>query len=623
LEPSAQTAEPPKSHFLPLLLLLLLTAVTYHGVFSHEFLVNWDDPGYITGNRAIMGVSAAHLKSAFTSQFVGNYSPVQIVSYMLDYSLWGLNAGGFLLSNVIVHYLNGVLLYLLLIRLGAGKWGAVFGGALFLVHPVQMESVAWVSQRKNLLALLFSLLGFHAFLSHRQVVNKAGLKWYLASFALFVLALLSKPVAVVFPLMLILYDRMMFAGQRPPGSYLDKVPYLIAAAVVGLVTVSLQIPGVVGGRIEYPAAPWLVLPLTMLPVLVSYLRLLVWPMPSTLSIIYTTPLKHGLDSDVVLGLCVAVVLAALAVYLYRKDRSACFWYVLFFVGFLPVSQVIPLVTMMNDRYLYFPMVGGAGLAGYLAGCGWERLRRPLPRALGISAAVVVVALLSVACHVRGRVWQNSITLFSDAVLKAPRQLNPLLGLAEAYQAAGDYNMAIRYYEEASTYGYLNSEVSCRLARIYLDRGEPEKAFSHIWSFLLKSGNSKEGLLLLGEYYGMTGAYRDAEQKLLMYLETSPDSMPGLMLLGKVYLKSHDYEHARNYLMKAVGAGGDSAELSFDLACLESAAGRVDRSLGHMRRAVRQGFSVFELMETYGCFDAMRQDRRFRLLLEEHASEVSR
>ena len=488
-----------KSHFLPILILLVLAVGVYHGLPAHDFLDNWDDPGYITDNQAIRGFSLVNLKAAFTQHFVGNYSPVQIVSYMLDYSVWGLNSTGFLVSNVAIHFLNGMLLYLFLIRNGIWKWGAVLGSALFLVHPVQMESVAWISQRKNLLALLFSLLGFHAYLNYCTSAGKVGRKWYAYSFSAFILALLSKPVAVVFPLMLIMYDRLMSERCRPVRWHIDKAPYLVAACAVAIITIMIQEPVAVGGRIEYPAMPWLVLPLTMLPVFVSYLHLLVWPTPSSLSIIYTTPFRYGLDATVLSALCIAVFLLTLGIYLHRKNRHVFFWYALFFLGFLPVSQIVPLVTLMNDRYLYFPMLGVAGLAGHLFSLCRERIQLPMLRILCFVSAVAVVAALSFASHVRGRVWQNSITLFSDAVIKAQYQLNPLLGLAEGYRAAGNNDMALKYYEEASKYGYLSADVSRDLARIYLDLGDLEKAHSHIWSFLLKSSNPKDGLLLLDEY----------------------------------------------------------------------------------------------------------------------------
>lgn len=498
--PAVQTLKTAKLHFLSILILLVLAVGTYHGLPSHSFLDSWDDPGYVTGNQAIRGFSHENMKAAFTQHFVGNYSPVQIISYMLDYVVWGLTPAGFLVSNIAIHFLNGVLLYTLLIRNGIWMWGAVLGSALFLVHPVQMESVAWISQRKNLLALLFSLLGFHAYLNYCKAAGKMGWKWYAYSFSAFILALLSKPVAVVFPLMLIVHDRLMSVRCRSSLRWhVDKVPYLVAACAVATITIMIQEPGVVGGRIEYPAMPWLVLPLTMLPVLVSYLHLLIWPAPSNLSIIYTTPFRHSLDATVLSALCIAALLLALGVYLYRRNRHVCFWYALFFLGFLPVSQVVPLVTLMNDRYLYFPMLGLAGLTGHLFSLCRERIHLPMLRFLCFVSAVAVIAVLSFASHVRGRVWQNSITLFSDAVIKAPNQLNPLLGLAEGYRAAGNNEMALKYYEEASKYGYLSADVSHSLARIYLDRGELEKAHSHIWGFLLKSSDPKEGLLLLDEY----------------------------------------------------------------------------------------------------------------------------
>lgn len=171
---------------LPLLLLLALAVITYREIPSHSILINWDDQVYVTGNSAIRGFSLENLQTAFTTYYVGNYAPVQIVSYMLDYTLWGNSPSGYLWANIIYHSICGVLLYFLLLRMGAWKWGAALGTALFLVHPVQVESVAWLSQRKNLLAMLFYLLSFHGYLSYREKAGEAsGRIYYLWSVVAF------------------------------------------------------------------------------------------------------------------------------------------------------------------------------------------------------------------------------------------------------------------------------------------------------------------------------------------------------------------------------------------------------------------------------------------------------
>ena len=139
-----------------ILILIICTFLVYFGVLDNNFLVNWDDDKYVTANPHIQSFNVGNLKKIFTNYYVGNYAPLQMLSYMFDFQIWGSEPFGFLLHNLCLHSLNGGLLYLLLRALKASPLAAFLGALLFLVHPVQVESVAWISQRKNLLAMFFS-----------------------------------------------------------------------------------------------------------------------------------------------------------------------------------------------------------------------------------------------------------------------------------------------------------------------------------------------------------------------------------------------------------------------------------------------------------------------------------
>ena len=141
--------ESTKLHILSLAVLLAATLVVYASTIRHAFVVNLDDGVYVVRNGIIRGFTWDHVRVALTRPYFGNYAPLHIFSYMLDYTLWGLKPAGYLLANVLLHYLNGVLVYLLLFRIsGRKRWGFI-GAFIFLLHPVQVESVAWVSQRER------------------------------------------------------------------------------------------------------------------------------------------------------------------------------------------------------------------------------------------------------------------------------------------------------------------------------------------------------------------------------------------------------------------------------------------------------------------------------------------
>src|SRR5208337_146549 len=156
-----------RSHIMPIAVLVGITLVVYAASMGHKFLLNWDDSIYVVNNESIRGLSWVHLKEAFTQFYGGNYAPIQIISYIVDYTLWGLRPAGFIFSNVLIHIINGVLFYVLLVYLTRRKALGFLAAFIFLLHPVQVESVVWISQRKNLLAMLFFLVSFLFYIDYQ------------------------------------------------------------------------------------------------------------------------------------------------------------------------------------------------------------------------------------------------------------------------------------------------------------------------------------------------------------------------------------------------------------------------------------------------------------------------
>lgn len=598
------------------MILLVLTIVVYGQLVTHDFLATWDDPNYVTRNFAIRGFTLENLHKAFSTYYVGNYAPVQIISYMFDYSLWGLKPAGYFCSNILYHFGSGMLLFTLFLRMGLPLFGSLLGTAVFLIHPAQVESVAWISQRKNLLAMLFCLAAFHAWLYYRRAPEKSKIAWYVVSLFCFMLALMAKSVAVVFPLMLLWYDHFIHGIKgNPLSAHRDKIPFLLGAIAVGILAIVTQDPVNQGGRVSYPDNPFVVMPLTIVTILVRYLQIVFWPDPNHLSILYFPPQKEAVDSDVLVGFVAVALLVWIGRKLYLKDRKLFFWYSLFFIGLLPVSQIIPIVTLMNDRYLYFPMIGLAGLvsSGYQWFIGLE-YPKILGRVLSILIIVFVVAL-SWASAVRTSVWKDTITLFRDATQKAPEERDPWSRLAEGYVATGDMKSARMYYEKSSKYGTLDDVAAFNLARIYLATRNLEMAAPLIRSL----GKKKyENIVLLeGEYKYRMGAYPEAEELLLKYLTDFPEDVHGLYILGQVYLMTGFTQQARGLYIKALAQGSVNPGIFFALACAEFRLGDVSGSLENLDKAFVNGMTADGFREGESCLSGMNRNPRYQQILQEH------
>lgn len=439
---------------LPVLLLIAVTGAVYGITAKFQLLNTLDDLYYISNNQTVKEISFSHLTWAWSTFYVGNYAPVHIMSYMVDYALWGLNPAGYHLENVVIHVMNGVLFYLLLRRLSLTEWQALGSAWIFLLHPVQVETVAWVSQRKNLLAMLFflvAMLGYQAYLAD----NSNKLRMYLLSITSAVAASLSKSVVVILPVMLILFDMSYYqpASRFMVRRVVDKLPFILvslAVAVLALVSQSnvSQFQDATGGRRDFVGGSPVATFFTMVPVLISYLRDCFWPL--ALSPYYMVPVRREADTDFIISLLILLALLVTAVYLYFRVRRMVFWYGLFFIALVPVLQFIPLITLKNDRYLYFPLMGFA----VVMVMGISALLRTIPKQLQLFLRLAVCTILLIMPMLTFRqvlFWRDDITVWSRAIEVDPENRLAWLMLAKGYtglrQDAQNATRSIRRYQE--------------------------------------------------------------------------------------------------------------------------------------------------------------------------------
>jgi tetratricopeptide (TPR) repeat protein len=607
-------------HVLPAVALFAAAFFVYASALGHDFLLNLDDGNYVVGNEAVRGFTLDHLKDAFTRFYVGNYAPLHILSYMTDYTLWGLRPAGFLFTNVLLHALNGLLFYFILERLSRRKlWGFV-AAFIFLFHPVQVESVAWISQRKNLLSMIFFLAAFHCYLSYRTKGPVQGKPFYVASVATFILSLLSKSAAVILPLVLLLFD-LCYVKKEDRNRWLeDKIPYGIAAIAVAVVAIISQSPASGGGRVSFYGGTPLYTALTMPTVLVRYLALLFWP--AHLSVLYLPPLKTGVDLAVLLSVLLLVLLAVLGWILYSRNKELFFWFGLFFIGFLPVSQIIPLVTLMNDRYLYFPMLGAAAFLSAIALSVTERLVG-YRRALAAGALSLLLLFLPWRSWERLKVWRNDVTLWTDTVAKKPDSEDAWYNLGKSYYDAGQKDNALAAYYRALSINPTAKDTLNNIGGIYMEKGELITARPFFTEALSYDPVYFQGLMNLGKNYYLSGEFRDAEATFKRALSLKPRSARVLASLGDVYLSMRVLDVAGEYYQKAVEEGGWNAYLEYKRASLEALRGHADEALMSLETALQMGYRDLENIKTDPTLAMLRPLPSFKRLLKSYFGETVR
>lgn len=433
----------------PLLLALVLGALilmVYFPSLDNGFIRYYDDAQYVTENPWVKnGLTFSTMRWAFTRFYAANWHPLTWLSHALDYQLFGDGPAGHHLTNVLLHALNSGLLFWVLRRALGSVWGALLGAALFAVHPVQVESVAWVAERKNLLSTLFWLL---AMVAYGRYAGKPSWQRYGLVAVLFVLGLMSKPMVVTFPLAMLLWDiwplRRICSVKSALRCALEKIPLLVLSVVASVVTVFAQGEGgAVASTEVYSVGVRLV---NALNALKNYLVMVVWP--QSLAVFYPHPGQWPLGQSVLSGV-VVVLMLVFALKLWRAMPWFCVGWLWFLGTLVPVIGIVQVGAQSHaDRYLYLPVMG---LVLMVAAGAAEVIRR-MPRMGSGIVMLGVAAVLALSLQTRNQiaVWHDDETLFTHALAITDNNSIAYNNLGLMMLSRGELERAEQYLQRAIT-----------------------------------------------------------------------------------------------------------------------------------------------------------------------------
>jgi len=427
-----------------------LTIVVFLPALRNDF-VSWDDPKNFLDNPDYRGLGPHQLTWMFTSFHMGHYIPVTWISLALDYLIWGMNPVGYHLDAVLIHAGTGLALYFLSLRLlglalpdtteGARKIGALAAALVFAVHPLRVESVAWVTERRDVVSGLFYVLAALAYLKAVEGAERPRRRWYWGSVGLFACALLSKSIAVSLPIALLVMDVYPLRrlggkwGWRRWAVWLEKLPYLLLGAAAALVSFFALFT--LGNTRPLAEMGMLYRALLCVYGLAFYLFKTV--MPIGLSPLYQLPVE-------VTWLHFATMLGVLTVALLMR----CRWPGFAAAALVYAATLFPVLgTFQNgpqaaaDRYTYHACLGWAVLVGGLCARSWRG--RDVTR---VVVAVWIGALLPLTWQQIG-IWHDSVALWSRAVAISPESRASHFNLAGAYENGEQYAAAVSHYEEVA------------------------------------------------------------------------------------------------------------------------------------------------------------------------------
>ncbi|MBI5587948.1 MAG: tetratricopeptide repeat protein [Deltaproteobacteria bacterium] len=461
----------------------LVTLLVYIPALQNDF-VNWDDNEYILEEPDIRRIDLYLIKKIFTKVFLSNWHPLTTFSYALDYSIWSTDPFGYHLVNIVMHALNTFLVFFLAVRL-TSRAGAFRGGArdpgpgildlpvlaagavaalLFGLHPLHVESVAWVSERKDVLCGFFFILSILSYLKYGNPVYSGRALHYTASLVFFALALLAKPMAITLPVVLLILDYYpleRFAGEgRLSGAWKavsEKAPFFLLSAASALLTVWAQREGHAFGTLEeYPPGVRV-----LVAVRSSVFYLYKMAVPTGLAPIYPYPAGPELyNAALAASIVIFSALTAFSILMLKKSRSFSAAWFYYLATLAPVIGIVQVGSQSAaDRYTYLPSLAVFILAGAAVG---RIIDRPGGRALpGLVAAltVIVSVILSVLTVSQIRVWKDSVTLWTREIETYPGKVFLAYHQrALANDARGDYGRALEDYNTAIAlgpkYGYM-------------------------------------------------------------------------------------------------------------------------------------------------------------------------
>jgi len=387
---------------------VLITAVCLSPALKNGF-VNWDDEYYVVSNALLRGPQWIGI---FTRPVVSNYHPLTVLSLAANYAISGTEPWSYLLFNLLLHLANTVLVFWFAYLLSDKKrWVALFTALLFGIHPMHVESVAWISERKDVLYTLFFLLSLIAYWKYLQTNRSTG---YWACFLLFVCSLLSKPAAIVLPLVLLLLD---YWKERPftRKVVLEKIPFFLVSGLFAVITLKLQSVTAIASLDLYPF--WVRLFFASYAIIVY----LVWFfVPYPLSAFHPFPLPDHLGWTIYLSPIFLLALIFL-IWHFRRNRLVVFGLLFFLINILLVLQLIPIgFTIVSERYTYVPYIGLAFLVTMIVTKNVSA-KRFIPAAAG---AVVVFSAFGFLSFKRTQVWKDSDSLWTDVINRYPNASLP-------------------------------------------------------------------------------------------------------------------------------------------------------------------------------------------------------
>jgi len=607
---------PQKNQIILICLFLSITTLIAFWQLKDNDFVNYDDYKYIVDNPHVKeGFDASTVAWAFTNYHVGHWHPLTWLSFILDYKLYGLNPSGYHLTNLFLHVINTLLLFLLFTGMTQAVWQSAAVAALFAIHPLHVESVAWVVERKDVLSTLFFIL---AMISYAGYVKRQKVQLYIVTLLLFIFGLMCKPMLVTLPFVLLLLDYWplrrfklgssdeaaqsaeLTSGKQSskkkktkrqtvevaphysslPHLVKEKIPFFILSALSSLITVlAAQGAGAASGLEALPLGT------RISNAVVSYV-IYMWKMiwPQNLAVFYPhpgmLPVWEVLGALLVLALITYLVVRAANKFPYLP--VGWLWYLGTMVPVIGIVQAG--AQAMADRYTYIPLIGVFvmivwGLPELAKTWRHQRIM------LGILAGFIITMMV-IGSWLQVRYWHESVTLFQHALDVTPQNATAHNNLGTAFREKGDMDKAIFHYMEAARIDPKDPKPYYNIGEVLAQRGEIKGAIPYFQKALDIKPDFLKARYNLGLAFMQMGDLEQASQHFRETIRIMPADKEANLNMGVIQARRGNYDEAISYFYRVLQTRPDYAEAHKNLGIALMQKGYLYEAISRLQEALR-------------------------------------
>lgn len=574
-------------------IIVSLTVSAFSPALKNGF-TNWDDHQYITANPDIKAITPRTVLKVFSSSYVGNYQPVTMLTYMIDYKLFRLHAAGYHFTSIFFHVLNGVLVFWLIYELSGSYLVSFLTAALFAVHPLRVESVAWIAERKDVVASFFYFSSLILYILYTRFLRRRKSGAYYGCLAAFFLALLSKPMAVSLPLVLLLVDYLK-ERKINAKTIREKLPFVALTTAFSILTIITQLHegairehSVIAQRIEVPFFG-----------LIFYLIKTVAPVH--LSALYPVDFSFFRGYGFLYPLLTIII--GFCVFRFSRNAKSVRFGVLFFIlTILPVLQIVPVGDgIVANRYTYLPMIG----MYYIAAIGVRKLldyagKRSLAlRGVIMGGFGLILGVCGLLTYERCKVWSNSVSLWNDVLSRFPGNAIANNSLGQALYEIGRTDEAIDHFRRALASNHADADIYLNIGTALVQTGRIDEGIASFRRALVINHNSVDAHLNLGNVLVQTGRIDEGIASFRRVLAINNNCVDAHLNFGTALVQIGRIDEGIEHFRSAVRINPGNAVAQYDLGGALSQAGRTGEAAACFHQALELGSSDNTLLMNLG------------------------